>query len=55
MACLYGINRISERVNGYVEGGFIEGSQLQLIFDAREELMDELKNDAIGLLDVELK
>lgn len=36
LCCLYGINRVLERPNAYVEGGSLQGDYLEFFYEAKE-------------------
>lgn len=52
MCCLYGISRVLEKTSSFVEGGVISGSQLTLFYEAKEDLLDLLKPEMLGIMDV---
>jgi len=50
--CLYGINRILEKPNALFESGYMNGEQLRLVRQAKLELLEKLRPDALGLVEV---
>lgn len=49
LCALYALTRINERPDALYEGGHINGEQLKLVREARENLLSELRPDSIGL------
>ena len=51
LACLYGVNRILENSGSIFEAGVLNGEAVKLAFSAKEQLLAELRNDALGLVE----
>ena len=49
--CLYGINRILEKPNALFESGYMSGEQFRLVRQAKIELLEKLRPDALGLVE----
>lgn len=50
--CLYGINRILEKPNALFESGYLNGEQFRLVRQAKVELLEKLRPDLLGLVEV---
>ena len=50
--CLYGINRILEKPNALFESGYMNGEQFRMVRQAKMELLEKLRPDALGLVEV---
>ena len=51
LLCLYGINKILEYSGSYFEGGILTSEAIKFAFTAKEELLADLRNDALGLVE----
>lgn len=49
--CLYGVHKILEYSGSYYEAGVLSSQATKLVFSAKEQLLSELRNDAIGLVE----
>lgn len=52
LCCLYGVTKMLEKPNGYIEGGFFTGSEFMIVMEAKELLLALLKPDLVTLMDV---
>lgn len=51
LVLLYSITKILSRSNGFYENNIISGSIFKIIFKTKQKLLNELRNEAIGLVE----
>ena len=51
LLCLYGVNKILEYSGSYYEAGILTSDAVKLAFSAKEHLLADLRNDALGLVE----
>lgn len=51
LLCLYGITKILDNAAGYYEGKILDSKAFKMAFAAKEKLLAELRNEAIGLVE----
>lgn len=51
LLCLYGVTKILDNASGYYEGRILDSKAFKFAFAAKEKLLAELRNEAIGLVE----
>lgn len=49
--CLYGVTKILDNASGFYEGKVLDSNAFKLAFSVKEKLLNELKSEAIGLVE----